>query len=60
MRDNADMTIFLAAQAGRNMDEGGIVTVPGQGGEIRIVFHPIARELLNEYGRLLLVARIGQ
>ena len=60
MRDNADMTIFLAAQAGRNMDTGGIIKLPDQGGEIRIIFHPIAKELLNEYGRLLLVSRIGQ
>ncbi len=60
VRDNADMTIFLAAEAGRNMDEGGFSTVPDQGGKIRIVFHPVAEEVLDEYGRLQLAAHIGQ
>lgn len=60
VRDNADMTIFLAAQAGRNMNKGGIIKLPDQGGEIHIIFNPIPKELLNEYGHLLLVSRIGQ
>jgi hypothetical protein len=50
VRDNADMTIFLAAQAGRNMNKGGIIKLPDQGGEIHIIFNPIPKELLNEYG----------
>ncbi len=60
VRDNADMTIFLAAEAGRNMDVGGASTIPDQGGKIRIVFHPVAKETLNEYGRLYLAAHIAQ
>ncbi|WP_158083088.1 DUF4056 domain-containing protein [Methyloprofundus sedimenti] len=60
VRDNADMTIFLAAEAGRNMDVGGVSNMPDQGGKIRVVFHPVAEEILDEHGRLQLAARIGQ
>ena len=60
VRDNADLTMFLAAQAGRHIDKGGISAVPDQGGKIRIIFHPVTKEVLNEHGRLQLAAYIGQ
>jgi hypothetical protein len=60
LRDYADMTVYLAAQIGRQMDTGGVIELADQGGERRIVLRPIAAERIADVGRLPLAVALAQ
>jgi hypothetical protein len=50
VRDNADLTIALAAQLLRTMDAGGTIELPEQGATLHVRVKPVKRENLERYG----------
>lgn len=60
IRDNADLTLYLAAQVGRKMERGGSIALPDQGGTIRARLKAVDPELLERYGRRKLAIPMAQ
>lgn len=60
VRDNADITIALAAGLARNAETGGIIELPSQGAKIRAVLEPIDPQLLERHGRRELIIPLAQ
>ena len=52
VRDNADLTIALAAQVARVLESGGTIELPEQGATLRIRVKPVKRESLERYGHV--------
>jgi hypothetical protein len=60
VRDNADITIALAAGLARNAESGGVIELPSQGAKIRAVIRPIDPQLLEHHGRRELLVPLAQ
>jgi len=52
VRDNADLTIALAAQITRALESGGTIELPDQGATLLIRVRPVKRENLQRYGHV--------
>lgn len=48
LRDYADWTVYLTAQIARRLYEGGTFELPDEGGSLRVIVRPVARELLEQ------------
>ena len=55
VRDYVDWTLFLATEIIRNIEIGGVIEFPDEGGQRRVVLKPVDSEFLDLYGR----ARVG-
>jgi hypothetical protein len=51
VRDNADLTLYLAISFAKILDTGGVIELPDQGGAIRIHLQPVSRQSRSTYGR---------
>ncbi len=56
----ADFTHYLVAWVAANLDEGGTLAIRDEGGERRIVLHPVAPELRSSFGRREAAVPIAQ
>lgn len=59
LRDHADWTIFFTAQIVRRLPEGGVIPLPDEGGERRVVVHGLPDALSASETRRLAV-ELGQ
>jgi hypothetical protein len=59
VRDNADLALYLATQAARNMVNGGEAELPDQGARLRAVFQPIPGDVIEHHGWRELAATTG-
>jgi hypothetical protein len=50
VRDYADWTLYLAAEIIRTVRTGGVIRLPDEGGERRIVLEPLDPDLLDRFG----------
>ncbi len=60
VRDNADRTLYLAAQIGRVAATGGTIPIAGEGSERRIVVRPLDPRLVKAYGFREVVTRLAE
>ena len=60
VRDNADRTLYLAAQIGRLPATGGTIPLVDEGAERRIVVHPLDAKLVRAYGIREVVTRLAE
>ena len=60
MRDNADRTLYLAAQIGRLPATGGTIPLVDEGAERRIVVQPLDAELVRTYGIREVVIQLAE
>jgi hypothetical protein len=60
VRDNADRTLYLAAQIGRIAATGGTIPIVGEGAERRIVVRPLDKGLVRTYGLREVVTRLAE
>jgi len=60
VRDNADRTLYLAAQIGRRRVSGGTISFPAEGGERHVVLQPLPWRLLRKLGDRETVVRIAE
>ena len=60
VRDNADRTLYLAAQIGRLAASGGTIRLTGEGAERRIVLQPLNAGLVRAYGLREVVTSLAE
>src|SRR5262249_57680412 len=60
VRDNADRTLYLAAQLGRLAAKGGTIPLVEEGAKRRIVVRPIDAHLVHKYGLRDVVTRLAE
>lgn len=60
IRDNADLTLFLAMRIARNLPGGTKIELPGQGTERRVVVKQIPESVLKYYGRVYTSTAMAQ
>ena len=60
VRDNADRTLYLAAQIGCLPATGGTIPLVDEGAQRRIVVHPLDARLVREYGIREVVTRLAE
>lgn len=60
IRDNADLTLFLAMRIARELPGGVTIKLPGQGTERRVVVKPIPEAILKYYGRVYASTAMAQ
>jgi hypothetical protein len=60
VRDNADRTLYFAAQIGRIAATGGAIPITGEGAERRIVVRPLDSRLVRAYGFREVVTRLAE
>ena len=60
VRDNADRTLYLAAQIGRLATTGGTIPISGEGAERRIVVRPLDPRLVKAYGLREVVTQLAE
>ena len=60
VRDNADRTLYLAAQLGRLAANGGTIPLMPEGAERRIVVQPLDAQLVRRYGLRDVVTRLAE
>jgi hypothetical protein len=60
VRDNADRTLYLAAQIGRLAANGGTIPLVAEGAERRVVVRPLDVHLVHAYGLREVVTRLAE
>src|SRR5215831_6786687 len=60
VRDNADRTLFLAAQVGRLATTGGTINVTGDGAKHRIILKPLDPQLARKFGLREVVVSLAE
>jgi len=60
VRDNADRTLYFAAQIGRIAATGGAFPIAGEGAERRIIVRPLDPRLVKAYGFREVVTRLAE
>ena len=60
VRDNADRTLYLAAQIGRIAATGGVVPLSGEGARRRVVVRPLDRGLVRTHGLREVVVSLAE
>ena len=60
VRDNADRTLYLAAQIARIAATGGTIPITGEGARRRIVVKPLDRQLVRTYGLREVVTSLAE
>jgi len=60
VRDYADWTIFFAANVYRSLRTGDTLTLSDEGGQRRVVVHPLSQQRLDEVGAQGLAIATGQ
>ena len=60
LRSHADLTVFLAAQIERRLDEGGVIELEDQGGTRRIRLRAVDARVLADVGRPALAIGMAQ
>jgi hypothetical protein len=60
VRDYTDWAIFLAAQVGRRIVDGGEIPLPDEGARRRVVVRPLPPEVLERYGLTASIITLAQ